>query len=172
MKLLVRNLARCLTEQEIIELFEAHGKVQSCSLVIDPKTNRSKGFGFVEMPNPGEAKAATKSLNGRDIMGLAIRVKRADETGDAADSKEPQQKPEKQDKYKDKAEAAKKNKPVSRPQKQRREPQPSAPAAAKAASEPSIAEQPAAEVLPKPEPAAPRAASVWASAKPKKADHE
>lgn len=79
MKLLIRNLARTTTEAELRALFEAHGNVQSCTLVMDPKSGGSKGFGFAEMPNPGEAKAAMKSLNGRDVAGSKIRVKRAEE---------------------------------------------------------------------------------------------
>lgn len=58
-------------------MFEKHGKVQSCTVVIDEKTGVSKGFGFVEMPVPGESKAAMKSLNGTEVGGNKIRVKRA-----------------------------------------------------------------------------------------------
>jgi RNA recognition motif-containing protein len=78
MKLLIRNLARTTTEAELRALFEAHGAVQSCNLVIDSKTNTSKGFGFVEMPKQGEAKIAMKNLNSKDIAGNRIRVKKAD----------------------------------------------------------------------------------------------
>jgi RNA recognition motif-containing protein len=76
MKLLIRNLARTTTEQEVRAMFEVHGSVQSCNLVMDSKTGSSKGFGFVEMPKPGEAKAAIKVLNGKDIGGSKIRVKK------------------------------------------------------------------------------------------------
>jgi len=79
MKLLIRNLARTTTEAELLKLFEAHGAVQSCTLVMDTATGESKGFGFIEMPKPGEAKAAIKSLNGKDIGGSKIRVKKAEE---------------------------------------------------------------------------------------------
>ena len=78
MKLLIRNLARTTTEPAIRTLFENYGKVQSCTLIIDKQTGVSKGFGFVEMPNPGEAKAAMKSLNGNDVDGNKIRVKKAE----------------------------------------------------------------------------------------------
>lgn len=78
MKLLIRNLARSTTEAELRTLFEAHGSVQSCSLVVDKKTGDSKGFGFIEMPKPGEAKAAAKTLNGKELAGSKIRVKKAD----------------------------------------------------------------------------------------------
>jgi len=78
MKLLVRNLARTTTEAEIQALFETIGKVQSCTLVMDENEGRSKGFGFVEMPNPGDAKGAIKVLNGKDLDGSIIRVKKAE----------------------------------------------------------------------------------------------
>ncbi len=78
MKLLVRNLARSTTEAELKTLFEVHGKVQSCTLVMDKTTGASKGFGFVEMPKTGDAKAAVKMLNGQSIAGNKIRVKKAE----------------------------------------------------------------------------------------------
>lgn len=80
MKLLVRNLNRDTTEAELLALFEGYGAVQSCTLVMDAKSGGSKGFGFVEMPKPGEAKAAVKRLNGTDVAGSRIRVKRAEPT--------------------------------------------------------------------------------------------
>ncbi|MCX7107636.1 MAG: RNA-binding protein [Methylococcales bacterium] len=78
MKILIRNLARTITEVELKALFEAHGAVQSCDLVIDKESGTSKGFGFVEMPKQGEAKAAISTLNGKDIAGSKIRVKKSD----------------------------------------------------------------------------------------------
>ncbi len=77
MKLLIRNLDRTTTENSIRTLFESHGSVQSCSLVMDEKSGLSKGFGFVEMPKAGEAKAAIKNLNGTDVEGSTMRVKKA-----------------------------------------------------------------------------------------------
>lgn len=78
MKLLIRNLARTTTEETLRAIFAAHGAVQSCTLVMDQQTGVSKGFGFVEMPKPGEAKAAMKSLNGKEVDGNKIRVKKAE----------------------------------------------------------------------------------------------
>ena len=78
MKLLVRNLDRDLNEEGLKALFEPFGKIQSCSLVLDQKSGTSKGFGFVEMPVPGEAKAAMRQLNGKDVSGQTIRVKKAE----------------------------------------------------------------------------------------------
>jgi RNA recognition motif-containing protein len=78
MKLLIRNLSRSSTEAEMRELFESYGTVQSCALVTDKETGSSKGFGFVEMPKAGEAKAAMKNLNGKEIEGSRIRVKKSE----------------------------------------------------------------------------------------------
>ena len=79
MKLLVRNLARNTTEEELSALFAAHGTLQSCTLVMDKETGESKGFAFVEMPKVGEAKVAIKTLNGMDVDGSKIRVKKAED---------------------------------------------------------------------------------------------
>ncbi|MCW9014436.1 MAG: RNA-binding protein [Gammaproteobacteria bacterium] len=78
MKLIVRNLARSTTEAELRAMFEAYGSVQSCTLVMDEKTGNSKGFGFVDMPKAGDAKKAMKNLNGKDVAGSKIRVKKSE----------------------------------------------------------------------------------------------
>ncbi|EGQ9522626.1 RNA-binding protein [Vibrio parahaemolyticus] len=77
MKLLVRNLARTITEHEVRVLFSAHGKVTECNLVLDQETGLSKGFAFVEMPDDKEAKTAIQNLNLSNIAKSTIRVKRA-----------------------------------------------------------------------------------------------
>lgn len=78
MKLLVRNLARTTTEKELYLLFAEFGSVQSCDLVLDKASGKSKGFAFVEMPKAGEAKVAIKKLNNREVAGNKIRVKKAE----------------------------------------------------------------------------------------------
>ena len=78
MKLLVRNLAKATTEEKLFALFQEHGSIQSCNLVLDKETGASKGFAFVEMPKAGEAKAAIKKLNGYKLAGNLIRVKKAE----------------------------------------------------------------------------------------------
>jgi len=75
MKLLVRNLSRSTTEQELRILFSAHGTVAECSLVLDQVTAKSKGFGFVVMPNEAEAKAALSTLHETRVAKNKIRVK-------------------------------------------------------------------------------------------------
>lgn len=77
MKILIRNLSRDTTEAAIRAMFEPYGAVQSCTLVIDEKTGLSKGFGFIEMPKQGEAKAAIKTLNGTKVDNNVLRVKKA-----------------------------------------------------------------------------------------------
>jgi len=77
MRLLVRNMSRKTTENDLRDLFEPFGSVQSCVIVNDAETGMSKGFGFVEMPKPGEAKAAVHHLNGTELDGEHIRVKRS-----------------------------------------------------------------------------------------------
>ena len=79
MKLLIRNLARSTTEEELKILFGEYGTIQSCNLVLDKTTSESKGFAFVEMPKPGEAKAAMKALNGTSLANSKIRVKKAED---------------------------------------------------------------------------------------------
>ncbi|APR72000.1 RNA-binding protein [Acinetobacter haemolyticus CIP 64.3 = MTCC 9819] len=79
MKILVRNLDRSVTDAEVLELFKQYGKVESCVVVKDEGTGKSKGFGFVEMTNPREAVKAIKGLNTLRVKGVGIRVKAADD---------------------------------------------------------------------------------------------
>ena len=83
MKLLIRNLARTTTEAALRTMFEAYGIVQSCTLIMDKETSRSKGFGFIVMPKQGDAKAAMKILNGKDVDGNKIRVKKTESKDDS-----------------------------------------------------------------------------------------
>ncbi len=78
MKLLVRNLDRSTTEDQVKEFFLDYGAVQSCTVVMDKSSGVSKGFGFVEMPKAGEAKAAIKNLNNKLVGRNKIRVKKAE----------------------------------------------------------------------------------------------
>ncbi|MFK7732547.1 MAG: RNA recognition motif domain-containing protein [Pseudomonadales bacterium] len=78
MKILVRNLDRSTTEEELKNIFQEFGAVQSCTLVVDKESKLSKGFGFVEMPKVGDAKTAIKTLNDQKIGDNKIRVKKAE----------------------------------------------------------------------------------------------
>jgi RNA recognition motif-containing protein len=79
MKLIVRNLDRNTTEEELKILFGEYGTVQFCNLVFDKTTSKSKGFAFVEMPKSGEAVAAMRTLNGKNLANNTIRVKKAED---------------------------------------------------------------------------------------------
>ena len=68
------NLPYKIKEEELKKLFEAHGEVSSVKIVTDRETGRSKGFGFVEMPNEGEANNAISQLNNAEVMGRNIQV--------------------------------------------------------------------------------------------------
>jgi RNA recognition motif-containing protein len=76
-KLFVGSLAYSVTDEELESLFAAVGQVVSAKVIIDRDTNRSKGFGFVEMSNDDEAKTAVAELNGKDLNGRAIIVNEA-----------------------------------------------------------------------------------------------
>ena len=79
MKLLIRNLDRTIKEEELRAMFEEYGSVQSCNIVMDKDSGKSKGFGFVEMPRAGEAKAAVKNLNYKTVGDSKLRVKKAED---------------------------------------------------------------------------------------------
>lgn len=76
-KLFVGGLPFATTDEELNELFAAHGKVASANVVRDRETGRSKGFGFVEFENEDEGKAAEKALNGTEVGGRTISVAQA-----------------------------------------------------------------------------------------------
>ena len=78
MKILVRNLERTVTEAELLKLFQEYGTVNTCTLVLDAATGKSKGFAFVEMPHAREAIKAIKGLNTLRLHGHGIRVKQAE----------------------------------------------------------------------------------------------
>jgi RNA recognition motif-containing protein len=73
----VGNLSRDVTEDDLRQAFEAFGKVSSAAVIKDKITRESRGFGFVEMPNQGEATAAIGSLNGTELKGRPMNVNEA-----------------------------------------------------------------------------------------------
>ena len=78
-KLYVGNLAFSTTEDELRDLFEQHGKVDSVNVITDRETGRSRGFGFVEMDDDSAANSAMEALDGRDFSGRSLRVNEAQE---------------------------------------------------------------------------------------------
>ena len=73
----VGNLSYEATEDDLRQAFEAHGEVTGVSIIKDKMTGRSRGFGFVEMPDKNQANAAIQSLNLQEVRGRAITVNEA-----------------------------------------------------------------------------------------------
>jgi cold-inducible RNA-binding protein len=77
MKLYVGNLSYDTSDTDLQNMFETHGTVRSAQVIMDRDTNRSKGFGFVEMDNADEAKAAIAALNGQEVGGRKLNINEA-----------------------------------------------------------------------------------------------
>ncbi|MBO4619283.1 MAG: RNA-binding protein [Victivallales bacterium] len=75
--LYVGNLSYSVRDDELKELFSQFGKVDSARVITDHDTGRSKGFGFVEMPDDAEAQAAIDALNGKENNGRTLTVNEA-----------------------------------------------------------------------------------------------
>ena len=74
MNIYVGSIHFKMNEAELRELFEEYGEVESAKIIFDKYSGRSKGFGFVEMPNEAEAKKAIEKLNGSEVQGRRIIV--------------------------------------------------------------------------------------------------
>ncbi|MFZ1728581.1 MAG: RNA-binding protein [Bacteroidota bacterium] len=77
MNLYVGNLTYQMTDDDLRNAFSAYGEVSSAKVIMDRETGRSKGFGFVEMPNDEEGAAAIKALDNTEIGGRSIKVNEA-----------------------------------------------------------------------------------------------
>ena len=77
MNIYVGNLTYQVSPEDVEKVFSAFGQVTSVKLVKDRETGRPKGFGFVEMPNDGEARKAIEALNEKDLQGRNMRVNEA-----------------------------------------------------------------------------------------------
>ena len=73
----VGNLSYEATQDDVRQAFEAYGEVSSVSIIMDKMTGRSRGFGFVEMPDKGQAEAAIQALNLQEVRGRAMTVNEA-----------------------------------------------------------------------------------------------
>jgi RNA recognition motif-containing protein len=81
MNIYIGNLSFSTTGDSLRTMFAEFGEVQEAKVIMDLHTNRSKGFGFVEMPDNSEADQAIKSLNGKFVDGRNIKVNPADPGG-------------------------------------------------------------------------------------------
>jgi RNA recognition motif-containing protein len=77
MNIYVGNIAFSMTEDDLRQAFEAYGEVSRATILKDKMTNRSRGFGFVEMPNQEEGQKAVQELNGKEMNGRALNVSEA-----------------------------------------------------------------------------------------------
>lgn len=79
MNIFVSSLSFKAKKEDLAQLFAPYGEVTSSRIILDKETRRSKGYGFVEMPNEEEGNAAIAALNGSEHMGRIINVALANE---------------------------------------------------------------------------------------------
>ena len=77
LRIYVGNLSYRTTDQTLAELFGQHGEVSSASVITDRETGRSRGFGFVEMPDDAQGKASIEALNGQEFEERTLTVNEA-----------------------------------------------------------------------------------------------
>ena len=77
MNIYVGNLSNEVTEEDLKQAFETFGEVESVKIIKDKYTNRSKGFGFVEMASKAEGQSAIDGLNGTELKGRTLKVNEA-----------------------------------------------------------------------------------------------
>jgi RNA recognition motif-containing protein len=83
MNIYVGNLAYGTTDDQLKDLFVEFGEVESAKVIIDRATGRSKGFGFVVMPDNAQAQQAIESLNEKEFGGRPLRINEARERTEA-----------------------------------------------------------------------------------------
>lgn len=77
MNIYVGNLSWNSTDDDVRSAFEAFGEVSSAKVIMDRETGRSRGFGFVEMPDDDAARQAIEGMNDKDLQGRTLRVNEA-----------------------------------------------------------------------------------------------
>jgi len=89
MNIFIGNLSFSTTDDSLRALFEQHGEVSSAKVVASRDSGRSRGFGFVEMPNDDQARAAIEALDSQDFEGRPLRVSQARSQGEREGSERP-----------------------------------------------------------------------------------
>jgi len=77
MNIYIGNLPYSISEDELRDLFAAHGEISSANIIMDRDSGRSKGFGFIEMPDKAQGEAAINAINQTDVQGRSVRVNEA-----------------------------------------------------------------------------------------------
>lgn len=85
MNIYVGNLPYDLTKDELKDVFQQYGEVSSVNIITDKMTNRSKGFGFIEMPEETKAKEAITKLDGYSLKGRNLKVSQARPRDESSD---------------------------------------------------------------------------------------
>ncbi|MCP5153222.1 MAG: RNA-binding protein [Ectothiorhodospiraceae bacterium] len=93
MRIYVGNLPYQLSDDELRQAFQPYGDVSSATVVMDRETGRSKGFGFVEMPDRAQAEQAIRDLDGRALKGRTMRVNEARPRPERRDFQGPRHRP-------------------------------------------------------------------------------
>lgn len=78
MNIFISNLSYAITDADLLDLFGEYGQVQSAKVIMDRETRKSRGFGFVEMPDAEAGKKAIEELNQAEYDGRTINVKEAE----------------------------------------------------------------------------------------------
>jgi len=86
MNIYVGNLPNSVNENDLREVFQAFGEVSTASVIKDKFSGESRGFGFIEMPNKGEAEKAISMVNGKDLKGRTAKVNEAKPRTDSSRS--------------------------------------------------------------------------------------
>ena len=77
MNIYVSNLAYNATDDDLRQIFESYGEVDTIRIITDRDTGQSRGFGFVEMPDSAAAKAAIQGVQGKELAGRSLTVDEA-----------------------------------------------------------------------------------------------
>jgi len=85
MNIYIGNLAWGVTDENLKQAFEKFGEVARATVIMDRFSGKSKGFGFVEMPDKDKAAEAIKGMDGKDLMGRSVRVNEAKPRADNRD---------------------------------------------------------------------------------------
>jgi len=83
MNIYIGNLSHEVTEEDLKQAFETFGEVESVKIIKDKYTNKSKGFGFVEMPDNANAQSAINDLNDTELKGRTLKVDKAHSRSDS-----------------------------------------------------------------------------------------
>ena len=77
MTIYIGNIPYSIKDQDLAEVFQEFGQIESSKVIVDKKTKRSKGYGFVDMQNESEEDAAINEMNGKEVGGRKIKVSKA-----------------------------------------------------------------------------------------------